>query len=175
MQRRQFLLGTLAASAALSSGALIWLATGDQKPDLSISSVLATLQEMDEQAYLTTGSWDLYQILTHCAQSIEYSISGFPEHKPEWFKDTLGVLAFTVFARKGEMYHALDEPIPGSQGIQAGGDVRQAYQRLQQTLLDFQHHDGPLHAHFAYGALSKQDYALAHAMHFYNHLQEIQL
>ena len=41
---------------------------------------------------------------------------------------------------------------------------------LRRAVQAFAHHAGPLHPHFAYGALSKVQYEQAHAMHLANHL-----
>ncbi len=39
----------------------------------------------------------------------------------------------------------------------------------------FQADTGPLQPHFAYGPLSRADYALAHALHIANHQDEIEV
>ena len=43
------------------------------------------------------------------------------------------------------------------------------------SMLAFEGFQGQLAPHFAYGSLTKAEYARAHAMHFYNHLDEIQV
>jgi len=40
------------------------------------------------------------------------------------------------------------------------------------ALNDFDNYSGALKPHFAFGMLSKSDYALAHVLHINNHLQE---
>ena len=57
------------------------------------------------------GEWEPAQIFTHCAQSVEYSISEFPVHKSNIFKISVGKLAFSS---KGRMTHGLSEPIPSA-------------------------------------------------------------
>ncbi|HWH82676.1 MAG TPA: DUF1569 domain-containing protein, partial [Burkholderiaceae bacterium] len=42
----------------------------------------------------STGTWDVPQVLHHFAQSVEFSLDGFPQLKPAWFRATLGRLAF---------------------------------------------------------------------------------
>ncbi|NBW51983.1 MAG: DUF1569 domain-containing protein, partial [Betaproteobacteria bacterium] len=50
-------------------------------------------------------SWS--QTLEHCAQSIEFSMSGFPEPKSALFQKTVGAAAFSVFSWRGKMSHNL--------------------------------------------------------------------
>jgi hypothetical protein len=121
----------------------------------------------------TTGAWPLSTVLDHLAQSIEMSLDGFPQPKSALFQATAGRAAFAVFRMKGRMNHGLDQPIPGAPSLAAGADWKPAAQRLRRAIARFEAHDGPLKPHFAYGALSKADYALAHGMHIANHQDEI--
>ena len=125
------------------------------------------------QAVRTTGAWPLSSILDHCAQSIEMSIDGYPQSKGPLFQRTAGRMAFALFRLKGAMSHGLDQPIPGAPALAAGADWKPAAQRLRNAIVRFEAHSGPLAPHFAYGALSKTDYALAHSMHIANHRDEI--
>ena len=120
-----------------------------------------------------TGAWPLAAVLDHLAQSIEMSMDGFPVSKGALFQNTAGRAAFAVFRMKGRMSHGLDQPIPGAPSLAAGADWKPAATRLRLAITRFDSHGGPLAPHFAYGALSKSDYALAHAMHIANHREEI--
>lgn len=115
------------------------------------------------------AAWTWAQTLVHCAQSIEYSISGFPQSKPAIFQRTIGSAAIGVFSWRGRMTHDLAEPIPGAPLIEAQTDPSQALARLRAAILSFQQWSGPLQPHFAYGALDKAAYERAHAMHLANH------
>ena len=114
------------------------------------------------------GSWA--QTLVHCAQSIEYSMSGFPEPKSKLFQHTLGSAAIGVFSWRGRMTHALAEPIPGAPALDVKSDPAQSVERLRASMLEFANWTEPLRPHFAYGELTKPEYELAHAMHLANHL-----
>ena len=46
---------------------------------------------------------------------------------------------------------------------------------FKQSMINFANYKGPLAEHFAYGTLEKWQYEQAHAMHFYNHLLEVEL
>jgi len=121
----------------------------------------------------STGAWTLPQILNHAAQSVEYSLSGFPQPKSALFQATLGKTALAVFQARGRMSHSLDEPIPGAPALAAADPLPAAKVRLVKALRDFDAHQGPLQPHFAYGALDKPHYARAHLMHLANHWAEI--
>lgn len=139
----------------------------------SIEEAVATLTALKSKPPRPAGGWDLAQVLIHAAQSVEYSLSGFPQPKPAWFRHTVGPMAFAVFSARGRMSHPLTEPIPGAPDILAGQPLDAAVDRLVAALRAFEAHSGPLAPHFAYGALDKADYARAHLMHLANHWQDM--
>lgn len=175
MKRRQFIKTAVASGTVIGVGGVsLWLNDSSDKSRLTIDAVLAEIAILSKQSLATSGGWRLNQIVDHCAQSIEYSMIGFPKHKSAIFKNTLGRLAFSAFVTKGEMMHALDEPIPGAPLIGAQELTTQdSFSRLIISLAEFKEFSGDLAPHFAYGTLSKSDYEIAHALHFYNHLSEI--
>jgi hypothetical protein len=120
----------------------------------------------------TTGAWPIATVLNHAAQSVEYSLRGFPEPKSALFRATLGRAAFAWFDSRGAMTHGLAEPIPGAPVLAADVPLAAAIERLQKALADFEAHTGALAPHFAYGALDKPQYTRAHLMHLANHWQE---
>ena len=118
--------------------------------------------------------WNLPQVLQHLAQSIEYSMQGYPVLKAAWFRSTLGSVAFAVFDARGAMNHPLDEPIPGAPALEAQLGLKASIDRLLAAMDRFAAHSGPLQPHFAYGELSKPQYQRAHLMHLANHWQQFQ-
>jgi hypothetical protein len=142
----------------------------------SLAEALGWLDRLQAApAARATGAWPLSSVLDHLAQSIEMSLDGFPQPRSELFQKTAGSAAFAVFKWRGRMNHGLAEPIPGAPGLTAGADWRPAALRLRQAITRFDAHAGPLKPHFAYGALPKSDYALAHTFHIANHQDEIVL
>ena len=115
------------------------------------------------------SDWTLYQNLIHCAQSIEYSMYGFPQNKSVLFQKTLGKLVLNQFEKQGYMRHNRNEPIPGATPIEPNGNAVEAVTRLQKAITDFDQFDQPLKPHFAYGALTKSQFANAHCMHCADH------
>jgi Protein of unknown function (DUF1569) len=170
--RRTFLAAATAASVlATGTSGCAGSQTFDRK--LVFASLDEALRELDrlaKAAALTPGTvWTWPQTLVHCAQSVEYSITGFPQPKSELFQRTVGAAAFSVFSWRGRMSHALDDPIPGAPPLDASTDAASALARLQRAVQDFRASKAPLRPHFAYGELSRSEYERAHAMHLAGH------
>jgi len=171
--RRAFLASTAGAGAALVAVASTGCA--DSKNDrrlqfASLAEAMIELAQLAKASELASGTaWDWPQTLVHCAQSIEYSMTGFPQAKSALFQRTAGTVAYSVFAWRGRMTHDLADPIPGAPALQRNGDAAAALARLQGAVQAFQQWAEPLQPHFAYGALSKGEYEPAHAMHLANH------
>lgn len=142
----------------------------------SLDEVLRWLDRVEKSpGARTTGAWPLGSVLEHLSQSVEMSMDGFPEPKSALFQNTAGSAAFAFFKWRGRMSHGLAEPIPGAPSLSAQGDWRPGAQRLRAAINRFNSHQGALKPHFAYGALDKADFALAHAFHVANHQDEIVL
>ena len=118
-------------------------------------------------------SWSLSQLLQHLAQSVEYSMAGYPEMKNPVFRAVIGNTAFAVFNARGAMSHSLTEPIPGAPALNPNTLVKDSMHRLIDALAAFEAWGGPLKPHFAYGALDKEQYTRAHLMHLANHWTQI--
>ncbi len=140
----------------------------------SLDDALRWLDQLESAAGAkTTGTWPLVTVLDHLAQSIEMSMTGFPQPKSALFQNTLGAAAFALFKWRGRMSHGLAEPIPGAPALVSHGDWKVTAQRLRGAIAGFNAYSGALKPHFAYGNLSKADFALAHSFHIANHQDEI--
>jgi len=94
-----------------------------QRQEGSLTAAVAQLERLAGNGQPTSdGGWTWEQTLTHCAQSIEYSMHGFPRSKGWLFQRTVGAAAFGAFRRRGHMSHGLAEPIPGAPAIAADAD-----------------------------------------------------
>ena len=173
MQRRS-LLTTLAAGGVAAASGLVWVAQPKMRTALALDRTLDQLSGLDPTTLSPAGPWDVARTLAHLAQSVEFSMTGYPEQRSPMFQKTVGRLAFNVFQTRGQMSHGVDEPIPGEQ-IAAELGPEAALARLTTALIRFRDFDGPVQAHFAYGVLSKDEYAKAHVMHVQDHLEELRV
>jgi hypothetical protein len=113
--------------------------------------------------------WNMSQVLQHMAQSIEFSMQGFPVLKGAWFRSTVGSAAFAMFSSRGTMSHSLDEPIPGAPALDPAQPLKASVNRLLDAMDVFAQFNGTLRPHFAYGELTKPQYERAHLMHLAEH------
>lgn len=168
MKRRHILLMPLAFTQTLPKS---YAATAPKVQ--SLSDALLWLDRIEKSPVKTTGQWPMVAVLNHLAQSIEMSLDGFPQPKSALFQSTVGAAVFGFFKWRGSMSHGLAEPIPGAPPLPMQGDLAPAALRLRTSINRFQAHSGALKPHFAYGNLSKADFALAHSFHIANHQDEI--
>ncbi len=165
MRRRQVVLGAAVAPALLAGCGMKPAA-----PFADLASTLRLLQDLPPSARTAEG-WPLAQVLVHAAQSIEFSLAGFPQPNSALFRATVGPLAFALFDARGRLSHGLTEPIPGAPAIDAATPLAPARDRLVKAFTDFDAHTGALQPHFAYGELDKGRYLRAHLMHLADHWQ----
>lgn len=173
MNRRTFLLSATATVAVVATGTTAWLTASRSDALLSVEEALAALDALNGKKLINAGSWSAGQVFTHIAQSVEFSMSGYPVARSALFQNTAGRIAFAVFSSRGRMSHRLDEAIPGAPLLASSTDTDAAIARVRTALADFAAYQGPLQPHFAYGALSHEQYAMAHAMHLHNHLETV--
>ncbi len=170
--KRRTSIKLLALGGVAAAGGHYWLNKPRDHASLGIDTALERLNQLDGSVLQASGAWDVSRTFNHLAQSIEFSMTGFPELKSPMFRNTVGPLAFSVFQARGKMSHNLAEPIPGEDLQAASTDAAASLQRLKTALQSFDSFSQPLQPHFAYGTLQKEDYAIAHVMHINNHLEE---
>lgn len=129
----------------------------------------AVLDLLFNEKLVQDNPWNLSQVLQHLAQSIEFSMQGFPALKGAWFRSSIGSAAFAVFNARGAMTHDLTEPIPGAPALDPSQVLKVSVQRLLDAMEAFAQFNGTLRPHFAYGELTKPQYERAHLMHLANH------
>lgn len=163
----------MALPVVVAGGGVLLLSGGESKNNLTIEVALEKLARLPLQSIQPSGQWTLAQIFSHCAQSIEFSMSEFPQHKSDFFKSSIGAAAFAAFTSAGRMKHGLDEAIPGAPSLENENNLAKAVARLRQAFIDFDNYQQPVAPHFAYGELTKSEYEIAHVLHFNNHLEEV--
>ncbi len=176
--RRSFL-ASCAAAGCVAAGATGCAGSSATDRQLVFASLADALRQLDSVATATAlnpaASWSWSKTLLHCAQSIDYSLSGYPESRSALFQHTAGAVAFSYFKSRGRMSHNLLEAIPGAASLDANAANAVAAAALRKAIAAFEAHTGPLRPHFAYGILSKAEYEQAHAMHIANHMSAFDL
>ena len=175
MQRRTLLKGAALGGVAVLGAGFWALPSGAAPAAVSLDGARAVLEGFKGKALASIQGWTPSEVFNHCAQSIEYSMDGYPELKPAWFRRSVGPAAFAVFSARGAMRHPLTESIPGAAPLAEPASQEAALQRLQAAFARFAAHTGALQPHFAYGALDHEEYAQAHVLHLYNHLSLIRV
>jgi hypothetical protein len=172
-ERRSCLVRGASLSIVAAGGMLTACAAGQDR-GLQFSTLAAANEEVTRLAQApaldSAAVWTWSQTLEHCAQSIEFSMTGFPQPKSALFQKTVGSAAFSVFSWRGKMSHDLAEPIPGAPVLTRDTPAPAAVERLQKAINAFAPWTGELQPHFAYGSLSKPQFEQAHAMHLAQHL-----
>ncbi|MEU1573450.1 DUF1569 domain-containing protein [Streptomyces collinus] len=116
------------------------------------------------------GPWNLSQTLQHCAQTVRYSVTGYPELKPALFRATAGALAKRIFLRRGAMKHPLGAEIDGAPPLDPDLPVTEAAAGFADAVALFTGHTGEHAPHPAYGRCTHDEFARLHAMHLAEHL-----
>lgn len=176
MQRRQWIQGGLAGSVLALGAGGVWLSGAPALPARfpDIESALRWIERLaTTPGARSLQGWPLPRVLEHLAQSIEYSMDGYPQPEPAWFQASVGALAGAVFQRRGQMRHDLQAPIPGAPALVAE-DLPATAKRLRAAIQRFTEHTGPLQPHFAYGPLDAAAYQRAHLMHLADHARWIE-
>jgi hypothetical protein len=140
----------------------------------SLADVKVELSRLTATNDVKITNWSLYEILRHCAQTIEYSMTGYPAMKPKLLRVTLGRLVIRKFLRQGYMTHNLSAHVPGGESITNEGSTDEGLQRLIRAIDKFEAYTGTLAPHLIFGCLSKDEYDRYFAMHIANHLSEVQ-
>ena len=180
MKRRRWLqlaAGSGVAAAVGGGTAALWLSAPPVPIDgfRDTAAALRWLDALTSQVDARSLTpWSLPHVIEHAAQSVEYSIDGYPALRGTWFRASVGALAFRTFSRLGRMQHDTLEPIPGAPEL-VSTDLQASARRLRDALQRFEAQPeriafGP---HFAFGTLNKADYRRAHLMHLADHAREI--
>jgi hypothetical protein len=137
----------------------------------NLDEALAEIEKIQKASSVSSnGVWNPSQVFAHLAQSIDYSISGYPENKPAFFRKTIGRIVLRKFLGAGQMSHGLADAIPGAPALDPGLSLTDAAARLKSSIAAFRAHQAELAIHFVYDAVTKAEYEQVHAMHIANHL-----
>lgn len=148
------------------------------KPQTSVSprlhDVVAAVERRAAAGALNAaGGVSPSAALQHCAQSIHYSVAGYPQLKPAVFRATVGRLAKRHFLRVGRISHDLSPTLPGAPTPDPDLPVAEAVAGLRDAVAEFERANPPLAPHLAYGSCVKTDYERLHVMHIVEHFPDL--
>lgn len=138
-------------------------------PVTALDQLTGLLDSLDPN--LRSDGWTLPQALSHCAQSVEYSISGYPRLRSGLFRATIGPIVKRKFLRAGRMKHDLTAPVAGAPDLPTSLTFADSRDRLRAAVTAFRAHDGELAPHLAYGVCSRSEYETLHLLHLEDHLR----
>lgn len=176
MSRKTFLRLTLGTAAIAAFAPL----SGCSKPGRKLrfktvndALVETALIEVNLANVQMQQPWSLYKVLEHMAQSMEYSMTGYPQMESAALMAAARVVFFNVFKPQGYMSHDLGAPVPGAPEIPDDGPLEEAFLRYRNACSDFQNFTGALMPHFSYGELDYANWELAHAFHAADHYSSL--
>jgi Protein of unknown function (DUF1569) len=138
----------------------------------TFSDVLATLEALPIQPRASQPQrLTPAQALVHCAQSIEYSMNGYPKLRSGLFRATIGPMVKRKFLRAGAMSHDRGAHIEGAPALPVDADLASALARLRRAIHTFRSYQGALGPHLAYGRCTRDEYEALHSMHVADHLE----
>ncbi|MET8982611.1 DUF1569 domain-containing protein [Streptomyces sp. NPDC004539] len=124
----------------------------------------------EAELHAAGGSFNLSQTLQHCAQTVRYSVTGYPQLKSALFRVTVGALAKRVFLRRGATKHSLDAGLDGAPALDPELPASEAARQFADAVALFGAHTGPHPSHPAYGRCTHDEFERLHAMHLAEHL-----
>ncbi len=117
----------------------------------------------------TTGNWNYFQILTHCATSLEGTMKGVKREMSWWRRHVSGPLGARKVMSQGFIPAGVNAVMnPTFEKLE--GDEKEALARLRKAMEDFEKFEGVLSEHPRFGPLKKKKWVHFHAMHLANHL-----
>ncbi|MCB1156760.1 MAG: DUF1569 domain-containing protein [Leptospiraceae bacterium] len=140
--------------------------------DLRFQNLNDALEELDrlENARVnTTGLWSFYQILNHCAELIEFSMTEYPYAGFFAFlvRKLYGKIALQKMIKNGYMKSGYPNPFAPKRREE--GDVKQAARRLRNAIFSFRDFSGTFAVHPIFDRMEKETWEKLHAMHIANH------
>jgi Protein of unknown function (DUF1569) len=129
-----------------------------------------TAHRSESQLLAPGSAWNLSQTVQHCAQTIDYSVTGYPRLKPRLYRASVGALAKRVFLRRGAMRHPLSAQIDGAPALDPALPPAEAVGLLAEAVRRFTTHTSAHAPHPVYGLCTHEEFAALHRMHLLEHL-----
>jgi len=116
------------------------------------------------------GSYTFSETVQHAAQSIGYSMTGYPRLAPASLRVTVGRAVKHLFLNRGAMRHNLSAPVSGAPDLDPAMPDLAAIAVLRAAVARLAAFDGALQPHPTYGRCSKEQVASLQTLHLREHL-----
>lgn len=116
------------------------------------------------------SSYTFSETTQHAAQSIGYSMTGYPRLAPASLRATAGRAVKHLFLRRGAMRHNLSAPIAGAPELDPAMPDLEAIELLRAAVNRLAGFTGTLQPHPTYGRCTTEQVASLQAMHLREHL-----
>jgi len=116
------------------------------------------------------GKYGFSETAQHAAQSIAYSMTGYPKLAPVSLRLTVGRAVKHVFLRRGAMRHDLSAPVSGAPDLDPGMPDLTAVRLLRDAVTRLGAFNGTLQPHPTYGRCTKDQVATLQTLHLREHL-----
>lgn len=121
----------------------------------------------------TTGVWSYYQILKHCTDHIEFSMTGFPYTYSPFLRKTVGKYLLSRLLERGYM---LPDGYNGQlETARIEGDDRLALSQLKAAIHSFRKFNKDFAIHPLYDTMDKPTWEKFHSIHIANHLSFVEI
>ncbi|MBE7413473.1 MAG: DUF1569 domain-containing protein [Leptospiraceae bacterium] len=88
----------------------------------NFEEAVSELKKLEKEKVSTTKLWSFFQILDHCADSIEFSMTEYPKVVPSFIRLTIGKFIFNKMMKDG--YMRTNAPNPSAPKVREEGDEK---------------------------------------------------
>lgn len=131
------------------------------------------LLTLKDAKHIFTENWGIYEICMHCAQTISYSMTGYPKMKPAIVRLTIGKAVVSKYLKQGYMKHNLQSHVSGGEKIDPNGEPAAGIDHLLSEIEKLENYTGTLKPHSVFGEMTREDYMKYFAMHISDHFSEV--
>lgn len=136
--------------------------------------VLEHIEILERAPFIeTTGAWSYYQILTHLAEHIHFSMTTFPYTYTSVLRKTVGKYLLSKILERGFM---LPDGYNGQlETERIEGDDKVALLQLKSAIYSFRRFNREFAIHPLYDIMDKPTWERFHSIHIANHLSYVEI
>ena len=136
--------------------------------------VLEQIEILEKARFVeTTGTWSYYQILKHCTDHIQFSMTSFPYTYTPFLRKTVGKYLLSKLLERGYM---LPDGYNGQiDTARIEGDDKVALLQFKSAIYLFRKFNKEFAIHPFYDAMDKPTWEKYHSIHIANHLSFVEI